>query len=57
MQCTKTFHDIYKISEKCICYAQFCGEVDTKACELDDVFPPDNLWFGSNAGRELCCLQ
>ena len=29
-------------------------EVGIKACGLDDVFPSDSLWFGSDAGRELC---
>ena len=44
MRCTNIFHDIYKISKKCICYANFWGgEVGTKACWLDDAFPPDNL--------------
>ena len=28
-------------------------QVGTKACGLDDVFPPDSIWFGSDAGREL----
>ena len=31
--------------------------MDTKACGLDDVFPPDSLWFGLDAGFELCCMQ
>ena len=25
------------------------------ACGLDDVFPPDNIQFGSDAGSELFC--
>ena len=55
MQCTNIYHDIYKISKrKCICYTKFLGgEVGTKAWGLDDVFPPDSLWFGSDAGPRL----
>ena len=36
-----------KISQKCIIYTKFCGEVGTKAYVLDDVFPPDEplAWF------------
>ena len=48
---------IYQISNKCISYTKFLrGEVGTKACGLDDVFLSDSLWFGSDAGRELCCM-
>ena len=30
-------------------YQVLGGEVDNKACGLDDVFPPDSLRFGSGA--------
>ena len=28
----------------------------TKGCGLDDVLPPDSLWFGSDAGCDLCYI-
>ena len=34
----------------------FWREVGIKACGVDDVYPPDSLWFGSDAVRELCCM-
>ena len=57
MRRTIISHDISKISKKFICYTKFLGEVGTKACGLDDVFPPDNLLFVSDVGHELCCMQ
>ena len=32
------------------CFWKLC----TEACGLDYVFPPDSLWLGSDAGRQLC---
>ena len=32
------------------------GEVGTEDCWLDDLFASGSLCFGSNAGRELCCM-
>ena len=30
--------------------------VSTKACGLDDMFPPDSLWFDLDAEHELCYM-
>ena len=57
LRCTNISHDIYKVSKKRICYTKFLGgEVGTKAYGLDGMFPPDSIWFCSDAGRELWCM-
>ena len=54
------FHDSYKISQSVsvkLTLNVWDGKWAPKpACGLDDVFPPDSIWFGSDAGCELCLI-
>ena len=36
--------------------ARYTGRlIDANTSGLGNVFPPDNLWFGSDTDHELCC--